>query len=173
MKTEIIKTKRLILRNPLLKDSKAYSKAEVSYHSTGKINTNEKAKKRIKKVLKDKQGFEWGLFLKENNELIGIIELDHLSWFDYKAGEMSKNIKKKYQNRGYGTEAAIALINYCFKKMKLRKIYADTNPTNIGAKKLLKKLGFKLEGRIRERRYSNGKWIDELNYGLLKKEWKK
>ena len=173
MKTPEIKTKRLILRNPLPKDTKEYSKIGVSYYSTGKINTEKKAEAHIKKSLKDKQSFEWGLFLKENNKLIGIIELDHLSWFNYKAGEMSHHIKKEYRNKGYGTESAKALINYCFKKMGLRKIYADTDPNNKNAQKLVKKLGFKLEGRIREKNYKNGKWVDELDYGLLKKEWLK
>ena len=156
MKTPRVETRRLILRNPLPSDAKTYSKAEISYYSTGKINTEEKARKHIKKSLKDKQSFEWGLFLKENGELIGIVELDHLSWFNHNAGEMSHHIKRKYQKQGYGTESATALINYCFKKMNLKKIYADTNPDNKGAQKLLKKLGFKLEGRIRERHFING-----------------
>ena len=34
-------------------------------------------------------------------------------------------------------------------------------------------MGFKLEGVIRDRRKINGKWTDELDYGLFKSEWKK
>lgn len=173
MKTPTIKTKRLILKNLLPSDAKEYSKAEISYHSTGKINTENKARNHIKKSLEDKQSFEWGLFLKKSGKLIGVIELDHLSWFDHKAGEISQKIKKNYQKRGYGTESAMALINYCFEKMKLRKIYADTDPDNKGAQKSLKKLGFKLEGKIREKHYKKGKWVDELDFGLLKKDWVK
>lgn len=171
MKTPEVKTKRLILKNPRVSDAKDYSKLGVSYYSTGKINTEKKARLHIKESLTDKDNFEWGLFLRSNGKLIGIVELDHLSWFDRKAGEMSHSIKKGYQRRGYGFESAVTLINYCFKKMKLRKIYADTTPGNKGAQKLLRKLGFKLEGRIRERRYKKGKWVDELDYGLLKREW--
>ena len=57
--------------------------------------------------------------------------------------------------------------------MKYRKIYADTNQYNIVSQKTLLKIGFKLEGRIRERRKVKGRWTDELDYGLLRKEWKK
>tara|TARA_Y100000310_G_scaffold342243_1_gene444552 strand:- start:9172 stop:9696 length:525 start_codon:yes stop_codon:yes gene_type:complete len=173
MKTKQVKTNRLILRNPLPKDSKEYSKIGVSYHSTGKIDTEKKSREHITKSLNSKNSFEWGLFLKTNGELIGIVELGHLDWFNDKAGgEMSHNIKKEYQKMGFGLESAKALINYCFKSMKLHKIYADTTPGNIGAQKLLKRLGFKLEGRIRDRRKIKGKWVDELDYGLLNKEWK-
>lgn len=172
MKTRAVKTERLILRNPLPKDAEEYAKIGVAYRSTGKINTPRKALAHIKKSLNDKNSFEWGLFLKENNKIIGVVEMDHLDWFNHTAGEMSHHINKKYQKKGFGTESAIALINYGFKKMRLRKIYADTTPDNKGAQKLLKKLGFKLEGRIRERRQKNGKWVDELDYGLLRKEWR-
>ena len=97
MRTSTVKTKRLILRNPLPKDAEAYSKVGVSYYSTGKIDTEKKAREHINKSLRDKDSFEWGLFLKENNKIIGVIEMDHLSWFGRKAGEMSHHINKKYQ----------------------------------------------------------------------------
>jgi len=173
MKTLQVKTERLILRNPLPSDAKQYSKADISYRSTGPINTPKKATKHIKEKLKDKNSFEWGLFLKETGELVGVVEIDHMQWFGHQAGEMSHHIKKKYQRKGYGTESSIAIINFCFKKMKFHKMYADTTPDNKGAQKLLKKLGFKLEGKIRDRNYKKGKWVDELDYGLLKNEWKK
>jgi ribosomal-protein-alanine N-acetyltransferase len=172
MKAKKVQTERLILRNLSPSDAKVYSKVGVAYRSTGKINTEEKAKKHIKKSLNEKESFEWGLFLKSTGELIGIIEIDHLNWFDFKAGELSFIVRKKWQKQGFGFESSEALLNYCFKEMKLHKIYADTSPDNIGAQKLLKRLGFKLEGRIRERRKVKGKWVDELDYGLLKKEWK-
>lgn len=173
MKTISVKTKRLLLRDLQASDAKTYAKLGVSYYSTGKINTPQKAKEHIKRVLKSKDGFEWGIFLKDTGELIGVVELSHLSWFDHAAGEMSHNIQKRHQGRGYGLESGRALIDYCFDIMKLHKLYSDTDEGNEGAMKLLKKLGFKLEGVIREKHRINSAWIDELDYGLLRSEWKK
>jgi len=167
-----IKGKRLILRNITLNDARNFSKLGASTYSFGKINTLERAKKYIRKSLIRETEFELVIILKENNKLIGSVELCHLDWFNFKAGEITYRIKKEYRKKGYATEAARLLINYCFKKMKLRKIYADTRPDNKASQRVLEKLGFKLEGRIREKNFIKGKWIDELDYGLLKKEWK-
>ena len=172
MKISELETERLVLKSPTVKDALNYSKAEVSYYSTGKINTEEKAKNYIRKKLRDKNSFEVGMFLKSNGKLIGILEIDHMHWFDFEAGELTSHIKKKYTRMGYGTEAARELIKYCFSKMKFHKMYADTDSDNIAGQKSLEKLGFKLEGVIREKHKKKGKRFDELDYGLFEKELK-
>ena len=167
-----LETERLIVKILSLKDAESYSKLGVSYRSTGKINNTQKAEEYIKKSHKSKDSFDLGIFLKENKKLIGTIELCHMNWFDFKAGEISYTIHKEHRKKGYVTEAIEPLIDYCFKNMKFIKIYADTEPNNIASNKVLKKLNFKLEGRIRKRHLKKGKWVDELDYGLLKEEWR-
>lgn len=169
-----VEGKRIILRPLKESDADAYIKVDDSARINGKkvkIDNLIKAKKFIKQ--------SWiydscylGIFLKENNELIGRIELCHMSWWDNNTGELAYKIIKKFRRKGFATEAIKILIDYCFKKLKYRKIYADTDQYNIPSQKTLIKAGFKLEGRIRERRKIKGKWLDELDYGLLKKEWK-
>ena len=171
IKKKII-TERLILREYYPADAKSFSSLGISFYQTGKINTTNKTKKYIANVNKNKNEFALAIILKKNNALIGNMEICHMNWFDFKAGEIAYHIHKRHRKKGYATEASKGLINYCFKHMKMRKIYADTQPTNIASQKVLKKLGFKLEGRIRERRKVKGKWTDELDYGLLRKEWK-
>lgn len=173
IKNLALKTERLFLRSVELKDASDYSRLGVSYRSIGKINNVDKAKIFINKSHKSEDSCEIGIFLKENQKLIGTIKLCHMRWFNFTAGEICYTINKKNQGNGYATEAVKCLISFCFNKMKLRKIYADTVPSNTASKRVLEKLGFKLEGIIRERHFVKGKWIDELDYGLLKKEWKK
>lgn len=165
-----LRTERTILRNANLKDAQEYSKIGISTFSQGEINTTKKARKCLSDNAKDKDSVEVAVILKETGELIGHIELCHMSWWE-KGVEICRHFRKEYRGKGYGTEAARVLINYLFKK-GFRKIYADTNPDNIAAQRSLKKLGFRLEGRVRERRKINGKWTDELDYGLLRGELK-
>lgn len=162
-----INSERLILRAFTLVDAEQYSK--LSIHS---INTITKAKNFIKSSWK-KDSYYFGIFLKEYNLLIGQIELCHMNWWYDKAGEICYHIGKKYWGKGYATEASKAVISYCFSKLKFRKIYADTDPNNLASQKVLEKLGFKFEGRIREKNLIKGKWTDELDYGLLRSEWKR
>jgi len=166
-----IQTERLILRSYKLSDAREFTKLGIIFYSTGKLNTPVKVRKYFTHVSKSRNEFTLGIFLREKNILIGNIEFCHMNWFDFKAGEISYHLHKKYWGNGYATEAGEGLINYCFKTLKLHKIYADTEPSNLASQKVLEKLDFKLEGTIRDKRQKKGKWVDELDYGLLKNEW--
>lgn len=171
LKKVILKGKRIVLKPYTVKDAKEFSMLGFSNWRIGKINSTDKSAKWIKNSWKG-NSFYLGIFLKQDNKLIGNIELCHMDWWADKAGEICILISKAYQRKGYGTEAAKALMNYCFRKLKFHKMYADTTPDNKAGQKSLEKLGFKLEGRIRRRSLIRGKWTDELDYGLLKKEWR-
>ncbi len=80
---------------------------------------------------------------------------------------------RRYWNKGYGTDASRAIINYGFKKMKLHRIGLDVYEYNPRAIKVYKRLGFKIEGRKRELTKLNGKYYDAFYMGLLGSEWKK
>ena len=167
MKVLKLESKRLILRKFKLKD--VNDLLELNHR---KAQTKKQAFKFIKESVL-KTGFYLAVVLKEENKVIGYQELCHLDWFDFQSGEIGYHFNKEYWGKGYATESAKLLIDYCFKKLKFHKVYADTDPSNLASQRILAKLGFKLEGRIRDRRKIKGKWVDELDYGLLKKEWGK
>jgi len=166
LKKEKILGERIFLRPFNQKDSLEYSKLDRKL-----INTLGKAKKFIASSWK-KDSYYFGVFLNETKKLIGQVELCHMNWWEDKAGEICIFIKKDFRKLGYATESTKAIINFCFNKLKFRKIYADADSTNLASQKTLKKIGFKLEGKIREKNFVNGKWTDELDYGLLKSEWR-
>ena len=72
---------------------------------------------------------------------------------------------------GIAREAMARVIDHGFADMKLRRIFADTDPENPGSIGLLERLGFQREGRLR------GEWEthiverESLIYGLLRDEW--
>jgi ribosomal-protein-alanine N-acetyltransferase len=73
--------------------------------------------------------------------------------------------------KGIAREAVARVIDHGFAEMKLRRIFADTDPENTGSIGLLERLGFLREGRLR------GEWEthigvrDALIFGLLRDEW--
>lgn len=78
---------------------------------------------------------------------------------------------ERYLNKGLMTEANRALIEYGFDKMDLNRIEAFTAPHNEPSKRMLKKLGFKEEGHLRQHFFKNNRLEDSLCFGLLKKEY--
>ena len=146
LRNPTLETERLILRPFMISDAEDFSKVNKKSKTIETVNTTKKAKVWIKNANSVKHGYFLAIALKEGNKVIGSLELCHLDWFDYKAGEICYYLNKNYWNKGYATEAARGFIDYCFKKLKFRKIYADTDDDNYASQKVLKKLGFKLEG---------------------------
>jgi RimJ/RimL family protein N-acetyltransferase len=122
---------------------------------------------------KDRNGFVLAIEHKSGKKIVGIIEisynkLDNIAQIDYA-------LNSEYHRQGIMTEAETAMINFAFNKLKVRKITCPILTENIASNALAKKLGFKLEGTLREhvKVKSTGKIHDENLYGLLKGEWKR
>ena len=74
--------------------------------------------------------------------------------------------------RGYATEAGRAIIGFAFDSLQVHRVFARTFAENQPAVKLAERLGMRLEGRLRERRYFKGRWWDHLFYAVLEHEWR-
>ncbi|HDY88977.1 MAG TPA: GNAT family N-acetyltransferase [bacterium] len=79
---------------------------------------------------------------------------------------------KEYWGQGYGTESARLLFDHGFNKLNLNRIWTGTAISNIGMKKIAEKLGMKEEGVFRDAVFLEGEYVDVIEYGLLRSEWK-
>ncbi len=66
------------------------------------------------------------------------------------------------------SEALTAIIDFGFETMELNRIEALVFPGNENSSKLLKKLGFHLDGLLRQNYFCKGKYWDELCFSLLR-----
>jgi len=71
--------------------------------------------------------------------------------------------------KGYGKDALKQLIDYCFDNLNMNRIQAEVYSHNTRSIKLFTKLGFILDGVLKESVLKNGEYIDEHIYALLKK----
>jgi RimJ/RimL family protein N-acetyltransferase len=74
--------------------------------------------------------------------------------------------------RGYVNEAVTAMLDWGFGHLELNRIDADVDPRNAPSVRVLERLGFTREGRLRERWIVAGEVSDSFIYGLLAAEWK-
>jgi len=74
-------------------------------------------------------------------------------------------------SRGIGSRVTKWLCNYGFIILGLNKIYLYTSDHNVAAYTIYEKLGFKLEGILRQQKYAQDNFQDRRFYGLLKNEW--
>ena len=75
--------------------------------------------------------------------------------------------------KGIGTSVIDHVVTYAFQQMNLRKIRAEVLASNLSARKLFEKLGFKTEAILREYKYRNGQYLDFHILGVLRNEWRK
>jgi RimJ/RimL family protein N-acetyltransferase len=81
--------------------------------------------------------------------------------------------EKELRGKGLGTEATRLLVDLAFDQLNMHKVELFTRSDNEAALKAVKSCGFKLEGRLRETVYFDGKYHDGLMFGLLRGEYKR
>ena len=121
---------------------------------------------------KNQNGLSFKICLKGSNELIAYAGFWRIITEHYRA-ELGFGIDPIHSKKGYITEALYALLNYGFTELKLHSVLADVDPRNENSIRVLKKLGFKLEGQFKENFYFDGDFLDSDHYGLLEKNLSK
>lgn len=124
----------------------------------------------IKDLAKDKDFKKFAINLKGigyiGNTGLYVTKQDNYAEFDIVIH------RKEFWGKGYGTDAAKTILKYGFEKLKLHMVYLHTYEYNKRALSLYKKLGFKVDGVMRESVLYKGKYHDKIIMGMLAKEWK-
>lgn len=81
------------------------------------------------------------------------------------------SLKRAFWGQGYGSEAARLLLGYGFGALGLHRIGLEVFAFNPRAVRAYEKLGFKLEGRLREVLHWDGRYHDALVMSLLEREY--
>jgi ribosomal-protein-alanine N-acetyltransferase len=78
----------------------------------------------------------------------------------------------EFSGRGYMTAGIAAVLDQVFGPLRLHRIEANVQPENLASRKLLLRLGFRLEGYSPRYLKINGRWRDHERYALLAEEWR-
>jgi RimJ/RimL family protein N-acetyltransferase len=177
-----LETKRLILRKPRASDWQDIVEGASEYDVARMTKTiphpytKEDAVWFIDHMLKTwgKDNYTFFIELRSEKKVIGALGLTGVNEYNGTA-KTGSWINKKYWRRGYMTEAKIAVNDFAFNELRLRRIESTVHLDNNASNATQQKMGYKHEGIKRKatRSRSNGK-IHDLNlYGLLKEDWRK
>jgi len=122
---------------------------------------------------KPRKDYNFHIELKPNKKVIGSIGLFVKKY--HGTANLGYLLERKYHRQGIMSEALGKILEFAFKRLKLRRINADVCKENKPSYILLKKFGFKREGLRRKfkKMNSTGKIHDVYVYGLLKEDYKK
>lgn len=96
----------------------------------------------------------------ESKEFIGLFQLVNIDYISRTAIWGYVIGDENNQRQGFGTMACNLILNYAFNVLNLRKIYSYNLVGNEGTLKMQKKLGFTMEGILKEHFYFNNLYHD-------------
>jgi ribosomal-protein-alanine N-acetyltransferase len=81
------------------------------------------------------------------------------------------SVDEASQGRGYATACAEAVVRYAFDVLNLHRLETSYNPINAPSGRVLRKLGFVVEGYARDYLRINGNWNDAILVGRTNEAW--
>jgi RimJ/RimL family protein N-acetyltransferase len=96
-----------------------------------------------------------------------------LKWLPgHRQGEVGWTLAPAARGKGYGTEAAQAMLQLGFEELGLHRIEARLDERNQPSASLCCRLGMRLEARHVDKWHYKGQWATELIYAILADEWR-
>lgn len=115
-------------------------------------------------------GLRWSICRPSDDRMLG-----HVSVFNFvepsDRAEIGYGLDRRHWGQGYMHEALTAVVDYAFGPLGVRRLEADTHPSNEASIRALERLGFTREGLLRERWKVGEEISDSLLLGLLAREW--
>lgn len=110
------------------------------------------------------------IVLKDSDRHIGNIALQRIEWI-HRSAQFAILLGDRSQwGKGYGLEAGRLIVQHGFAALNLNRIECGTFESNAGMHKLALALGMKQEGVRRQAAYKNGRYLDVLQYGVLRQD---
>lgn len=113
----------------------------------------------------------FGIRLKEDDRLIGFLELDGIAW---QHGDTFVGLglgEPEFWGRGYGSEALNLGLAFAFLELGLQRVTLGVFEYNSRAIRAYEKLGFQHEGRLRGFLLREGRRWDMLMMAIFRDEW--
>ncbi len=113
----------------------------------------------------------FGIELKKNSRLIGVIGLHDIDWVSRQATTGTKIGPVALRGQGLGTEAKLLLLEYAFNTLGLNRIASEVTVYNQASRRYSEKCGYRQEGVRRQSIYKNGRYYDVIMLSILRSEW--
>lgn len=114
-----------------------------------------------------RDSYELALELKDSGRLIGGVGLHRLKT----NAELGYCLNSAYWGQGYASEAALAMCRFGFKELGVNRIYATCRPGNIGSAHVMRNIGMKQEGHLRQHLWFKGNFHDSYLFSVLREDF--
>jgi [ribosomal protein S5]-alanine N-acetyltransferase len=107
----------------------------------------------------------------EPDRIVGMANFSQIVRGVFHGCVLGYSVAARAEGRGYMREALAGAIEYLFRDLRLHRIGANYMPHNVRSGRLLRSLGFVVEGYARDYLYIAGRWEDHVLTGLTNPDW--
>lgn len=109
--------------------------------------------------------------LLSDRALAGVCDLHGLDWGNRRA-HVGYWLGEAWQGRGLMTRAVRALTTHAFVALGLHRLEIHAATENRRSRAVAERLGFRLEGTLRQAEWLHERFVDHAVYGALAPEWR-
>lgn len=135
----------------------------VSYHS---LEATDEQMRWYDALLEERRGIWWGIALPGRDELVGACGFNEGSYTD-RCLDIGYWLMPEHWGRGLMQDCLPTILRFALGTLDVHRIHADVEPENPASGRLLERLGFVLEGTLRDVEYKNGRFLSLHQYSLL------
>lgn len=114
------------------------------------------------------EGFHAGIWVED--KFSGVIGCHKVDW-DNRRVELGYWLAESHQGRGIMTDCCRAVIGYLFREWELNRVQIRCATDNVRSCAIPRRLGFTLEGVLRQAERSSHGYRDLNVFGMLTREW--
>lgn len=109
--------------------------------------------------------------LTETGEIAGVVNINEVVRGSFRSGYLGYYVFVPHNGHGYMTAGLRAVVSKAFRGLRLHRLEANIQPGNATSRRLVQRLGFKLEGFSPRYLKIAGKWRDHERWALTAEDW--
>jgi ribosomal-protein-alanine N-acetyltransferase len=114
----------------------------------------------------------WLLRRLEDDAFVGLVNINEIVRGAFQSGYLGYWVGGPFARQGYMSDGLGLVLREAFGPLKLHRVEANIQPGNAASLALVRKLGFRHEGRSPRYLKIAGRWRDHERYALLAEDWR-
>lgn len=141
------------------------------FTSHGRFPQSKQEIEAFARSLDSRDNIVWAIITKSQNIHIGNVALQQIDLINRSAEIAIVIGNKSHWGKGIATEAYKLVINHAFNTLGLLRVWTGMAKTNNGMRTVARKLGMQQEGTFKNAVFLEGRYVNVVNYAILKEEW--
>jgi ribosomal-protein-alanine N-acetyltransferase len=107
----------------------------------------------------------------EDRKIVGVFNLSQIFMGGFRSAYLGYYVGSPFANQGYMREGLQLVLSEAFRRLKLHRVEANIQPSNVSSIALASRAGFSREGYSRGYLKIGGRWRDHERWAILVENW--